>query len=143
MTIRTMTMDDYEKVYALWKSTAGMGMRTLDDSPEYIARFLARNPTTSFVAQEDGRIVGVMLSGNDGRRGYIYHAAVDEALRGRGIGRALLAAVLDALRKEHINRVALVVYAKNEVGNRFWESAGFTVRSDLCYRNINLNEDNV
>jgi len=143
MKIRTMTMDDYEAVYALWTGTAGMGMRSLDDSPEGIDRFLKRNPSTSFVAFVENELAGVVLSGNDGRRGYIYHAAVKPEYRGQGIGRKLVDAALIALCAEGINKVALVVFAKNEIGNGFWESIGFTRRDDLVYRNKSINEKNI
>lgn len=137
-----MTAADYESAYALWAGTPGMGLRALDDSREGIARFLRRNPTTCFVALEDGRLVGVLLCGHDGRRGYIYHTAVQPAYRRRGVGRALVERVLAALRAEGIHKTALVVYADNELGNRFWESVGFSVRGDLVYRNRSLNGRN-
>lgn len=84
MEIRIMTISDYEETFKLWSNTAGMGMRSLDDSYEGIIKFLKRNPTTNFVARIDEKIVGVILCGHDGRRGYIYHTAVDEKNRGHG-----------------------------------------------------------
>jgi ribosomal protein S18 acetylase RimI-like enzyme len=92
---------------------------------------------------DEGKVTGVLLCGHDGRRGHIYHVAVDVRSRGRGIGRALLAAALDALRKEGINKAALVVFDANSQGNAFWERVGFTERSDLVYRDKSLNERNV
>jgi len=76
MTIRIMTIDDYDRVYALWLSCRGMGLNDIDDSKEGVARFLRRNPSTVFVAEEGNRIVGVIMAGHDGRRGYIHHTAV-------------------------------------------------------------------
>lgn len=143
MNIRKMEIKDYENVYKLWTSTPGMGMRSLDDSYEGISKFLLRNPETNFVAEKDGTIIGVILTGHDGRRGYIYHMAVDEPYRNRGIGRQLLHSALNALQKEGINKAALVVFKSNEIGNRFWERVGFTQRDDLVYRNMSLNENNV
>ncbi len=136
--IRVMTIDDYDKVYALWLSCAGMGLNNLDDSREGIAKYLERNPETCFVAEESGNIAGVIIAGNDGRRGYIYHTAVNPDYRRRGIGSELVDAALDALKKLGINKVALVVFAKNENGNAFWEKIGFTGRGDLVYRNKSL-----
>ena len=136
--IRVMTIDDYDKVYALWLSCAGMGLNNLDDSREGIAKYLERNPETCFVAEESGNIAGVIIAGNDGRRGYIYHTAVSPDYRRRGIGSELVDAALDALKKLGINKVALVVFAKNENGNAFWEKIGFTGRGDLVYRNKSL-----
>ncbi|MBQ8510120.1 MAG: GNAT family N-acetyltransferase [Clostridia bacterium] len=139
MTIRPMTIADYDAVYALWMSCTGMGLNNLDDSREGIERFLARNPDTCFVAEEDG-IIGVILTGSDGRRGYIYHTAVHPAHRKRGIGSALVQRTLDALKAIGIHKAALVVFARNADGNAFWEKLGFTVRDDLTYRNLTLTE---
>ena len=140
MTIRIMTMDDYEGVYELWTSCVGMGLNNLDDSKDGIERFIKRNPETCFIAEEDSRLVGVILAGNDGRRGYIYHTAVDPSFRNRGIAAALVDKVMAALQALGINKVALVVFSKNEVGNAFWEKIGFTTRDDLIYRNRSITE---
>lgn len=143
MRIRKMTIDDYEKVYQLWTNTPGMGMRSLDDSKEGISKYLDRNPETCFVAESDDRIIGVILSGHDGRRGFIHHTAVDIAARRQGIGTALLNAATEALKKQGINKVALVAFRTNETGNSFWEAQGFTERCDLVYRNKSLNDNNI
>lgn len=138
-----MTISDYEKVYELWTNTAGMGIRSLDDSKEGFAKFLRRNPTTNFVAIIDDMIIGVILSGHDGRRGYIYHTAVDIKYRGNGIGKSLVNRALEALEKEGINKVALVVFKNNDIGNAFWDSIGFEERVDLSYRNKSINIRNI
>lgn len=143
MEIRTMAISDYNAAYTLWTNTAGMGMRSLDDSPEGIEKFLRRNPTTNFVAVHDRKIVGIFLSGHDGRRGYIYHVAVDSALRNRGIGNTLLERALEALKREGINKAALVVFKDNKIGNSFWDKRGFETRRDLNYRNKSLNDMNI
>ena len=135
MEIRTMTINDYEAVYALWMSCTGMGLNNLDDSKDGISRFLQRNPDTCFVAVDEDRIVGVIIAGNDGRRGYIYHTAVNPEYRKQGIGAALVENAMDALKNCGINKVALVVFDRNESGNAFWEKQGFTAREDLVYRN--------
>lgn len=140
MRIRQMRAADYEEVYALWLSCEGMGLNQLDDSREGIGRFLQRNPETCFVAVWETRIVGVILAGNDGRRGYIYHTAVHPAHRKRGIASALVEAALQALERLGIHKVALVAFERNAAGNAFWEKIGFSVRRDLVYRNRALCE---
>lgn len=140
MDIRLMDIADYDQVYGLWMSCKNMGFNNLDDSREGIERFLKRNPKTSFVAEEADRIVGVVLSGHDGRRGYIYHMSVAEDCRKQGIAGKLLEKCLAALKGEDINKVALLVFNRNEVGSSFWESQGFIARDDVAYRNKALTE---
>ena len=135
MTIRLMTIEDYDQVYQLWLSCKGMGLNNLDDSREGIERYLKRNPDTTFVAEDDGKIVGVIMAGNDGRRGYIYHTAVSPDRRHEGIGTKLVEAAMEALRAAGINKVVLVVFSRNTDGNAFWEKMGFAERHDLSYRN--------
>lgn len=135
-----MTIDDYDKVYNLWMSCVGMGLNNLDDSREGIDKFILRNPDTCLVAENDSAIVGVILVGNDGRRGYIYHTAVHPDCRKQGIAKQLVDDAMDELSALGINKVALVVFDRNELGNAFWENQGFTVRNDLVYRNKALAE---
>ncbi len=135
MIVRIMTVCDYEKVYGLWRSCEGMGLNDLDDSKVGIEKFLCRNPDTCFVAEDEKKIVGVIMAGNYGRRGYIYHTAVDKQYRNRGIAKCLVENAMSALQKEGINKAALVVFSRNKAGNAFWDKMGFTVRDDLTYRN--------
>lgn len=138
MTIRKMKIDDYNVVYSLWLSCKGMGLNDIDDSREGIEKFLNRNPETCFVSEKNGEIIGVILAGNDGRRGYIYHTAVSPLHRHKGIATKLLNKVCDTLSSIGIVKVALVVFERNENGNAFWEKQGFTCREDLIYRNKSL-----
>lgn len=140
MIFQPMTILDYDQVYALWMSSRNMGFNHLDDSREGIEKYLKRNPGTSFVAKEGDRVVGVILAGHDGRRGFIHHACVTENHRRRGVGARLLQLALEALKKEGIHKVALLVFNRNEAGNAFWESQGFTARDDVTYRNRALTE---
>ncbi|MBO5198580.1 MAG: GNAT family N-acetyltransferase [Lachnospiraceae bacterium] len=140
MRIRKMNINDYEAVYALWLSCAGMGLNNLDDSREGIEQFLKRNPDTCFIAEEDEKVIGVIMAGNDGRRGYIYHTAVSPKYRKQGIAAKLVDAAMQALEACGIKKTALVVFEKNKEGNAFWEKMGFTVREDLVYRNKAMTE---
>ncbi|MBM6947742.1 GNAT family N-acetyltransferase [Mordavella massiliensis] len=141
--IREMTMEDYEQVYRLWKKIRGFGIRSIDDSREGVERFLKRNPTTSVVAEEDGRIVGSILCGHDGRRGCLYHVCVDETHRRRGIGKAMVVKAMEALKAEKINKVCLIAFTKNDIGNAFWNTIGWTEREDLNYYDFVLNDANI
>ena len=140
MNIRNMIIDDYDEVYALWMSCEGLGLNTLDDSRDGIDAFLERNPDTCFVAEEDNKIVGVIMVGSDGRGGYIYHTAVHPKYRKKGIASQMVDVALQSLKHCGIHKVALVVFDRNEKGNQFWENCGFTVRGDLIYRNKTITE---
>ena len=141
--IRVMTIEDYDEVYALWKKIRGFGIRSIDDSREGVDRFLKRNPTTSVVAEKDGRIVGSILCGHDGRRGCLYHVCVRKGYRRHGVGKAMVVACMEALRKEEINKVTLIAFTKNDIGNAFWNKIGWTEREDLNYYDFTLNEANI
>ena len=140
MQYRKMLIDDYEKVYDLWINTKGMGLNDVDDSREGIERYLKRNPDTCFVCESEGDIMGVILCGHDGRRGYIYHTSVKEDCRRMGIGTKLVELAMLGLKDEGISKCALVVFKRNELGNKFWEAQGFTSREDLVYRNMAIRE---
>ncbi|MFC0323606.1 GNAT family N-acetyltransferase [Gallibacterium melopsittaci] len=135
ITISTMQIGDYDAVYQLWLSCKGMGLNDLDDSKQGIARFLQRNPETCFVAKQHNKIVGVIIAGHDGRRGYIYHTAVHPEYRQQGIATTLTNSVLEAFHRLDIHKIALLVFHDNQVGNQFWEKMGFTARHDVVYRN--------
>ncbi len=141
--IRAMTLNDYEEVHALWLSIRGFAMRSLDDSKEGVERFLNRNPGMSAVAVTDGKIVGAILCGHDGRRGCMYHVCVREDLRKHGIGKAMVVHCMEALKKEKINKVSLIAFTKNDVGNAFWKTIGWTKREDLNYYDFTLNDENI
>ena len=141
--VRVMKIEDYDQIYELWSKIRGFGIRSIDDSREGIERFLKRNPTTSVVAEEDGKIVGAILCGHDGRRGCFYHVCVDEMYRMRGIGKAMVVFAMEALREEKINKVSLIAFTKNDFGNAFWKEIGWTKREDLNYYDFTLNEENI
>lgn len=141
--VRVMTMEDYDQVKELWNSIQGFGIRSMDDSREGVARFLKRNPTTSVVAEEDRKVVGAILCGHDGRRGCLYHVCVHKDYRMRGIGKSMVAFAMEALKKEEINKVSLIAFTKNDIGNAFWKEIAWTKREDLNYYDFTLNEKNI
>ncbi|NDO51051.1 GNAT family N-acetyltransferase [Lachnospiraceae bacterium MD335] len=141
--IRAMTIDDYEQVRNLWMQIKGFAIRSIDDSREGVLRFLERNPNTSVVAEENGVIVGAILCGHDGRRGCLYHVCVAPDYRRRGIGKAMVIFCMDALKREHINKVSLIAFTKNDIGNAFWHNVGWVQREDLNYYDFVLNRENI
>lgn len=143
MKVRTMVKEDYKQVHDLWMTIDGFGIRSVDDSEEGVTRFLMRNPTTSVVAEEDGRIVGAILCGHDGRRGCLYHVCVEKGFRRRGIGKDMVVHAMKALQDEKINKVSLIAFTKNDIGNAFWNCMGWTKREDLNYYDFTLNEENI
>lgn len=140
--IREMTIEDFEEVHNLWMSIHGFAIRSIDDSKEGVERFIRRNPTTSMVAVYEGRIIGSILCGHDGRRGCLYHVCVQEEYRKHGVGAMLVDACLAALKEEKISKVNLIAFDSNEVGNRFWQGLGWTFRKDVNYYECVLNEEN-
>ncbi len=136
--IESIKLDDYDKLYELWMSCSGMGLNSVDDSREGIARFLKRNPDTCFKVIKDNMIVGAILIGTDGRRAYIYHTAVHPDYRRKNIAKDMVQYACDVLRNMKISKVALVTFASNVVANVFWEKLGFTTRDDIIYRNLSL-----
>lgn len=141
--IRPMAETDYKQVYDLWMTISGFGIRSIDDSEEGIHRFIRRNPTTSMVALDGERVIGAILCGHDGRRGCFYHVCVHEDYRKHGIGKRMAVACMRALQEEKINKVSLIAFKSNEIGNCFWRSVGWTFREDLNYYDFTLNDANI
>ncbi|MCR5399149.1 MAG: GNAT family N-acetyltransferase [Lachnospiraceae bacterium] len=143
MQIRAMTIDDYDDVKALWLKIKGFAIRSIDDSRDGVERFLNRNPGISVVGIEDDHIVGAILCGHDGRRGCLYHVCVDPDYRLRGVGKAMVGQAMRSLQSEGINKVSLIAFTKNDVGNAFWKEIGWTKREDLNYYDFTLNTENI
>ena len=141
--IREMKIEDYDKIYTLWMSMKGFAMRSIDDSEEGVRRFLERNPHTSVVASQDGKIVGAILCGHDGRRGCLYHVCVHRDYRRKGSGTAMVVFAMEALKREKISKVSLIAFTVNDIGNAFWKKIGWTKREDLNYYDFTLNEKNI
>ena len=141
--IRPMTMEDYQEVFDMWQSISGFGIRSVDDSREGIERFINRNPGLSVVALHEGRIIGGILCGHDGRRGCLYHVCVRQEYRMLGIGQEMVARCKEALKKEGVNKINLIAFRSNAVGNKFWQRLSWKFRDDCNYYEENLNEENV
>jgi ribosomal protein S18 acetylase RimI-like enzyme len=138
--IRPMTIDDYDAVLALIRAAPGVAVRAAD-SPAAIGRYLERNPGLSFVAQQDGRLVGCVFCGHDGRRGSLHHLAVDAAYRRQGIGRRLVERALDGLAAEGILKTHIDVFADNEKAIAFWRRLGWQKRDDIARFSFNRSHD--
>ena len=140
--IKKVTIDDYDAIYELWSSTeqSRRALNPVDDSREGIARYLKRNPDTCFAAVKDGKIIGVILTGHDGRRAIVHHLCVHPDCRRMGIAGHLVSQAEEALQKEGIQKVFGLVFKDNESANAFWEQQGSSLRTNLNYRNKSLND---
>ena len=136
-TISEMTNEDYNEAYALWQRLPGIGLSDADSSCA-IGRFLDHNPGLCFVARQDGKMVGTCLAGSDGRRGYLYHLAVDSIVRRQGIGQALVEKTLEALKAEKIQKCHIMVFSNNELGLSFWQATGWKMRGDIAILSYDL-----
>jgi ribosomal protein S18 acetylase RimI-like enzyme len=135
--IRLMRSDDYQPAYELWDGLPGIGLSSADTRTALLS-FLDRNPETCFIAEDGGRLVGTILGGSDGRRGYIYHLAVDSSYQKRGIGRELVRVCLQALRDQGIEKCHIFVIADNREGQAFWQKEGWQLRDDILVMSKNL-----
>jgi putative acetyltransferase len=127
---RPLTIDDYDAVLALWQGTDGIGLSQADER-QAIASYLDRNPGLSFVAQADEQLVGALLCGHDGRRGFIHHLAVRASHQRQGVGQVLVERCVDALRRDGIDKCHLFIYATNADARAFWQHMGWQARDDL------------
>lgn len=143
MIIRSMTTEDYREVFALWQITSARAMDG-SDSEENIARYLRRNPGMSQVALDSGKIIGTVLAGHDGRRGFIHHMAVLPEYRRHHIGEALAKTALEKIAGDGIEKTHIFCYCDNFTGQNFWKSIGFEKREDIFVFSGNkfLKEDN-
>lgn len=130
MTIRPMTIEDYDAVIRLWLQTEGMSVRDAD-SRENIALYLDRNPDLSFVAISESNIIGAVLVGTDGRRGYLQHLAVLPQFRGQRIGYQLISQSINALANIGIPKTHLFVYDDNLNAQKFYEKLGWFPRDNI------------
>lgn len=141
--LRLITIEDYDAIFALWNASeqSRRALNPVDDSREGIDRYLKRNPNTCFAAVSEGKIIGVILTGHDGRRAIVHHLSVHPDFRRMGIAESLVSTAEKALKEEGIQKVFGLVFKDNDPANSFWESQGYTLRTNLNYRNKSLNEN--
>jgi ribosomal protein S18 acetylase RimI-like enzyme len=130
VTFRPFEIGDYDAVRALWEASPGVGLSAAD-SRDGIAAFLNRNPGLSLLAVVEGAIVGTVMIGQDGRRGYLHHLAVSGSMRRQGLGRRLVREALEGLALIGIEKCHLFTYADNAAGRAFWAAIGAEERVDL------------
>jgi ribosomal protein S18 acetylase RimI-like enzyme len=131
ITISNFTIESYDLVLDLWKQCEGIGLGD-SDSKENIQIYLDRNPGMSFIAEIDNELVGAVLAGHDGRRGYIHHLAVSPERHRQGIGRLLVNRCIKALKVSGILKCHILLFKNNSIGLKFWESVGWSYRNDIC-----------
>jgi ribosomal protein S18 acetylase RimI-like enzyme len=128
--IVTFEPADYDGAFALWQITEGLTLREADSRAAIVA-YLQQNRGLSFVAREGGALVGAVLAGSDGRRGYLQHLAVARAYRGQGIGRALAERAVHSLREIGIAKCHLMVRRDNSAAKSFWQHLGWQLRDEI------------
>jgi ribosomal protein S18 acetylase RimI-like enzyme len=128
--IRPFSMAAYNHVLALWQQCEGVGLSQAD-SRQAIQAYLHRNPGMSLIAADGPTVVGAVLCGHDGRRGYIHHLAVAPSYRRRGLGRSLVERCLASLRQAGIDKCHIFIFNDNPAGSAFWEATGWTPRGDI------------
>jgi putative acetyltransferase len=128
--IHEMSIEDYPEIYKLWEMSDNIGLSKAD-SLHSIKGFLERNPGMSFTAWAEGELIGTVLCGHDGRRGYIHHLMVHPEHRRKGLGKSLVSRCMFALTRIGIQKVHLFVFEDNQSGIKFWESLGWTKRVEL------------
>ena len=141
--IRKMTATDYTEVYKLWHSIKNFAIRQIDDSKEGIIKFLNRNKTTCVVAVADKKIIGSILCGHDGREACFYHVCVREDMRNRGVATSMVNYIIDKLNKLSINKIRLVAFKENKIGNKFWKDIGFAQNKRMNIYEKVLNKNNL
>lgn len=135
--ITAFTPDVYDDALALWKRCEGIGLSDADERAPLTA-FLLKNPGLNFIAREDGKMIGTCLCGSDGRRGYLYHLAVDPSMRRRGIGKRLVEHTLKALAEQGIQKCHIMVFGSNESGLAFWRNEGWITRPEIVLMSHNV-----
>jgi ribosomal protein S18 acetylase RimI-like enzyme len=134
---RPLSEDDFDAVVALWRRTPGIGLSSADES-DRISAFLRRNPSMCIAAEIDNEVIGTVIAGHDGRRGYLYHVAVAPEWRRRGIGSELVDRVLRRMTKDGVLKCHVMVYSDNADGREFWQKTGWTPRPEIAVYSTDL-----
>jgi ribosomal protein S18 acetylase RimI-like enzyme len=142
MNIEEMKIEDYNEAISLWRSVEGVGLHDDADSKEAIGQYLQRNPGISFAALDNEKLVGAVLCGHDGRRGYLHHLAVALTHRKKGIGKALVQRVIKKLSSLGITKCHVFVFADNLDAQNFWKSIGWMERTDLKIMSKDIDQEN-
>ena len=139
---RVLTEDDYDRLYELWisQTMTKRAMNPVDDSRDGITRYIRRNPSTCFGAFEDEKMIGAILSGHDGRRGIIHHLCVQGDHKRQKIASTLVKMAEEGLKKEGIQKIFCIVFSNNDEANSFWEKTGYSLRTNINYRNKSFND---
>jgi ribosomal protein S18 acetylase RimI-like enzyme len=125
--------DDYSKVIGIWEKIE-KGVRVgVSDAPNEIEKKLQRDPELFLVAEKNGELIGTIIGGFDGRRGFIYHVAVVASYRGQGIGSRLMMEVENRLRAKGCIRCHLLVNNDNMEARSFYENHGWKALDDTPF----------
>ncbi len=142
MEYRVLNISDYGNIISLWQEVEGVCLREAD-SKEGVHKYLQRNPNLIFVAENEGIIVGTIMSGHDGKRGYIQHLAIDKKYRNAGVASTLLNKCVASLKEEGIIKSHIHVLSGNELAKEFWKNRGWYKRNDIeVFSYINSNGKN-
>jgi putative acetyltransferase len=128
--ILPMTINDHPMAMSLWRDTPGIDLSAADER-DSMAAYLLRNPGLSQCASIDGSLIGTVLAGHDGRRGYLHHLCVHDKFRHLGVGRQLVASALTALQGIGLDKAHAFLFTDNDEGRKFWERIGWTWRTDI------------
>lgn len=132
VTIEKMTLRHYEAAVKLWKQCEGVHLGKADER-EAIARYLRRNAGMSLVAMDNGRLVGTVLCGHDGRRGILHHLAVAKDCRGKGVGKLLATQACEGLKAVGLDRCWILILADNGAARQFWKALGWQESLQVVY----------
>ena len=135
--IAEMKIEDYDLLIKLWQSDPGIGISKADEKLN-LSAFLDKNRGLNFIAVINNDIIGTILCGNDGRRGYLYHVFVLPEFRKKNIGKKLVYTCIEKLKEEHITKCHAMIFNHNITGKTFWEKIGFKFREDIGIMSTDL-----